>query len=81
MPTIMAERIRLIIDTDDDLRRAIKLRLLRGPAGATTSDLVNEILRKALADEVAEVQSYPRPEGEPGGKARRPRGRPRKKAD
>jgi hypothetical protein len=65
----MAERIRLIIDTEDVLRRAVHLRRLKMPAGTTVSDVVNGILRAALANEVEEIQSF----GEIGGEAPRPK--------
>jgi hypothetical protein len=52
------ERIRLIIDTDDVVRRAVGLRKLKMPSGTTNSDVVNEILRAALAEEIAQVEGY-----------------------
>jgi hypothetical protein len=53
------KRIRLIIDTDDAIRRAVHLRALKMGSDVTNSDVVNDILREALADEIAEVKSYP----------------------
>jgi hypothetical protein len=55
----MPERTRLIIDTDDVLRRAVHLRRIKMPTGTTVSDVVNGILREALAREIAEVSNYP----------------------
>jgi hypothetical protein len=70
MSTVMtAERIRLIIDTEDDVRRAVHLRRLKMPGTASVSDVVNAILRAALAREIEEVRAYgvgePEPEPEP----------------
>jgi hypothetical protein len=59
MTTVMAtDRIRLIIDTDDVLRRAVHLRKIKMASGTTVSDVVNGILREALAQELAEVEKY-----------------------
>ena len=83
MPATMTERIRLIIDTDDTVRRAVQLRRIKMPRGTTASDVVNEILRGALAEEIAQLGGYP-DEGEPArpepppAQPKRPRGRPKK---
>jgi hypothetical protein len=68
----MTERIRLIVDTTDDVRRAVLLRRIKTGA-ASISDLVNAILREVLAEEIAEVQSYPKipPPGEQPKKRRK----------
>jgi hypothetical protein len=52
-------RTRLIIDTEDVIRRAIRLRAVKIGGDVTISDLVNEALREAFADEIAEVEAYP----------------------
>jgi hypothetical protein len=78
MTALMAERIRMIVDTDEMMRRAVQLRRLKMPTGTTVSDVVNHILREALAEELAEVATYPGMEGEEGYKPKK-RGRPRKK--
>ena len=58
MLAVMTERIRLIIDTDDEVRRAVQLRRLRQAGNPTTSDVVNAILREALAEEIAENRKH-----------------------
>jgi hypothetical protein len=73
MLDLMTERIRLIIDTDEVTRRAVHLRRLKMPAGTTMSDVVNDILRDALAEEVEQIKSYgalggaPKPRKKKGG--------------
>lgn len=52
-----AKRIRLIIDTDEVVRAAVSLRALK--TGKGHSEVVNEILRAALAGEISEVSTYP----------------------
>ncbi len=52
------ERVRMIVDTEDEIRRAVGLRLLKMPHGTTRSDVVNGILRDALAEELAEMKRY-----------------------
>ncbi len=59
MSVSMTERIRLMVDTEDVIRRAVRLRALKQGDDVTNSDVVNAILREALADEIAEVSSYP----------------------
>jgi hypothetical protein len=59
MSTVMSDRIRLIIDTDDDIRRAVQLRRIKMPRGTSTSDVVNQILRQELAEEIASLQHAP----------------------
>lgn len=61
-------RVRLIIDTDEEIRHAIALRVMRlkvreNRRGANQSDAVNAILREALADELAEVRRMSKPKG------------------
>lgn len=69
MTGVMA-RIRLIIDTDDDIRRAVRLRAVKMGGDVTNSDVVNAILRDALAAEIAEVHTYPTGETKGTGKKR-----------
>lgn len=52
----MAERTRLIIDTDEEIRLAVKLAANR--AGVGLSELVNSILRKTLAAEIEDAKKY-----------------------
>jgi hypothetical protein len=61
----MAERTRLIIDTEEDLRLAVHL--AAGAAGMTKSQFVNAVLRKALANELKDVQKYLSKRKEKGG--------------
>jgi hypothetical protein len=72
----MAERIRLIVDTDEVIRRAVRLRALKLGDDFTISDVVNDILRNALADEIAEVKNYPQAGS---GSARKPGPKPKKR--
>jgi hypothetical protein len=69
-------RIRLIIDTEDEIRRAVRLRALKMGEDVTNSDVVNEILRKALASEILEVRGF----GTAHGTGKKP-GRKRKEAE
>lgn len=65
MNASMAERIRLIIDTDEDVRLAV--RLAATAADVSTSELVTGILRKALANEIRDARKYlPRRKPEDG---------------
>ncbi len=74
MTVLMTERIRLIIDTDDLLRRAVHLRRIKMGGSVTASDVVNGILREALAQEINEVASYPTTEEPPPPKPRKRKG-------
>jgi hypothetical protein len=56
MPIDMAERIRLIIDTEEEVRLAIQLAATR--AGMSKSEFVNSLLRKALANEIKDARKY-----------------------
>lgn len=56
MNAVMAERIRLIIDTDEEIRLAVKLAATK--ADLTTSELVNQILRARLAEEIRDAKKY-----------------------
>jgi hypothetical protein len=66
MNAVMAERIRLIIDTEDVIRRAVQLRKVKAGLGESSSDIVNAILREALAEEIAELERHA--QGEEGKK-------------
>ncbi len=52
----MADRIRIIIDTDEDVRLAVRLAATK--ADKTPSALVTEILRKALPVEIEDARKY-----------------------
>lgn len=52
----MTERIRVIIDTEEEVRLAI--RLAASKRNMTASELVNSILRKALAEEIKDAKKY-----------------------
>lgn len=54
MQAIMAERIRLIIDTDEVTRRAVRIRAAR--KGKTPSELLTELVREHYAREVKEAE-------------------------
>lgn len=56
MNTSMAERIRLIIDTDEETRLAV--RLAATAAGVSTSELVTTILKRALVEELKDARKY-----------------------
>jgi hypothetical protein len=66
------DRIRMIVDTEDVIRRAVQLRALKQGVVARRkigySEVVTAILREALAEEIAELL------GEEGGPQRRKRG-------
>jgi plasmid stability protein len=53
----MAGRVTLVIDTEDVLHRALGLRAAR--CGGSVAELVNGILRQALAAEIDEVTGTP----------------------
>ena len=55
------DRIRLIVDTEEIIRLAVRLRGLR--TGQDNSQVVTEILRKALAEEIAEASKFPQISG------------------
>jgi hypothetical protein len=52
---VMSERIRLIIDTDDRLRRAVRMAAAR--LGFTPSQFVNKLLEQHLVEELADVDA------------------------
>jgi hypothetical protein len=74
MNAVMAERTRLIIDTDETVKRAVLLRKIKMPSDPTISDVVNGILREVLAAEIAEVERY-QSEGLPPAPKRSRKGR------
>jgi plasmid stability protein len=55
----MAERIRLIIDTEEEVRLALHLAATR--AGKSNSEMANDILRKALIKEIEDAKKYTPP--------------------
>ena len=56
MTATMAERTRMIIDTEEALRLAVKLRAMKD--GCSTSEVVNKILRRELREELADTHKY-----------------------
>jgi hypothetical protein len=66
MNAVMAERIRLIIDTEEEVRLAVRLAATK--ADVSPSQLVNDILRKALAAEIQDARKY-LPRKKKGGEA------------
>lgn len=54
IPTFMAERIRLIVDTEERLRRAVRMAAAR--RGLSPSDIVNELIVSHLKDDVADAE-------------------------
>lgn len=72
MQAVMAERIRLIVDTEEQLRRAVRIAAAR--RGISPSDIINELVRKHLAADVAEAQKALAAEaGEDSGIGKKPR--------
>lgn len=65
MNVSMADRIRMIIETDEELRLAVKLRCVR--EDVSISELVNRILRSALADELQDAKKYAKKSKRKGG--------------
>lgn len=55
MSLSMADKIRLVVLTDDDVRAA--LRLAAAKADKEQSELADEILRAALAEELVEIRA------------------------
>lgn len=49
-------RVRMIIDTDEEIRLAVRLAATK--TDRSISELVNSILRKALADEIRDARKY-----------------------
>ena len=56
MNAVMAERIRLIIDTDEETRLAVRLAATK--ADVSVSELVTALLRKALPSELEDARKY-----------------------
>lgn len=56
MNVVMAERIRMIIDTEEEIRLAVRLAATK--ANISVSELVNTILRDQLADEIKDARKY-----------------------
>lgn len=59
--TGLMERVRMIFDTDERIRRAVKIRAAR--TGATPSDVINEAIEKHLSDEIEEAEESIRKHG------------------
>ncbi len=53
----MTEPVRLTLDTDDVIERALRLRSVK--EGRSPSEVITQILRKALAAEIDEVSGQP----------------------
>ena len=53
MQPLMAERIRLIVDTEERLRRAVRIAAAR--RGVSPSDIMNELIETHLPNDVAEA--------------------------
>src|SRR5262245_56694835 len=62
------DRIRLVIDTEEIIRRAVRLRAAR--TGEDNSVLVNALLREAFAAEIKELEKLPPIGKKPGRKPR-----------
>lgn len=60
------EKIRLVIKTEDEVRAALKVAAAK--RGMDMADLATEILREALADELAEVRRTQGKKKKPGEK-------------
>ncbi len=56
MNTLMAERIRMMIDTEEDIRAAVKLAAMM--EDKSPSEVVNDILRKALAEQIKSARQF-----------------------
>ena len=56
MNAAMTERIRLIIDTEEEIRLAVRLAATK--ADISPSQLVNALLRKSLAAEIEDAKKY-----------------------
>jgi hypothetical protein len=54
MSVVMAERIRLVILTDDELRSALRLEAAK--RGVDMSEVADAILREGLAESLAEIR-------------------------
>jgi hypothetical protein len=67
-------RVRLIADADDLINSAVQLRASKLAVArkrkVTKSEVIIEILRAALAAEIAEIQSFSEPEVPPKAKKR-----------
>jgi plasmid stability protein len=50
----MADKIRLVVQTDDEVRAALRLEAAR--RDMEMSELADEILREALADAIEEIR-------------------------
>ncbi len=56
MSVLMAERIRMIIDTDEEIRLAVKLAATK--EGMGVSEFVNKLFRERLVNEIRDAKKY-----------------------
>ncbi len=56
MNTLMTTRIRLIIDTEEEIRLAVRLAATK--ADVSPSELINSLLKKHLAVEIEDAKRY-----------------------
>ncbi len=59
MSVMTEERIRFIVDSEYELRQALRLYALT--IGKSISDVVNDWIREHLAEQVRQVRANPRP--------------------
>jgi hypothetical protein len=64
MSVNMTERIRILFDTDEEIRLAVRLAATK--ADMSVSDLLNQMIRRELADEIKDAKKY-LPKKKPGG--------------
>ncbi len=62
MTATMASRIRLIIDTEEELRRAVQIRA--AATGRSPSEVMNELIREHFRTEISQARRAMRDEGE-----------------
>jgi hypothetical protein len=81
MSVCMAERIRMIIDTDKAIRLAVRLEATK--TNKSPSQIINDILRRELADMNEQAGRYLPPDDDDDDAPPEPprRGRPRKSTD
>jgi len=61
MSAAAVSRIRIIIDTEEDIRLGVRLAATK--AEKTPSQLINDILRKALPGEISDARKYVQKKG------------------
>lgn len=69
MSALMAERIRLIVDTEERLRRAVRIAAAR--RGISPSDVLNSLIEDHLPNEVAEAEKAIKEEQDPKSRDRK----------